>query len=58
MKASIKQVSTPRPNSDYWDDQWFIRVGKKTIAISYNEEDAKLLVKALRQYKPKRKTSK
>jgi hypothetical protein len=56
MKATIKLVSTPRPNSDYWDDEWFIKVNKRTIAVAWTEEDAKLIAKALRQYKkPKKK---
>lgn len=58
MKSSIKQISTPRPNSDYWDEEWLIRVDKKTIAVAWTVEDAKLLAKALRQYKKKKKGKK
>ena len=54
MKSSIKQISTPRPNSDYWNDEWLIRVGKRTIAVAWTEEDAKLLANALRKYKKKK----
>jgi hypothetical protein len=55
MKAKIKQVSTPRVNSDYWDDEWHISLNKRVVAVAWDEADAKLIVKALRQYKSKKK---
>jgi hypothetical protein len=54
MKVKIKQINTPRINSDYWDEEWFISIDRKTIAVTWTEEDAKLLVKALRQLKKKK----
>lgn len=57
MKIKISKISKPNKDSDFWSEEWLLKLKSGAIAICFDEADAMLVAAALRAYKPKKEKS-
>jgi len=53
VRAFVKKVSTPQPDSDLWVESWHVHCvypEAHHVAVCFSNETAQLLARALRSY--------